>query len=71
MRLFDASGAQVQSFAPEVEARAVLEGQMLSMRLYDTFVLAMCWPCADHVLSRPCAEPTMCRPCADRVLAMC
>jgi len=33
VRRFDASGP-VDSFAPEVEARAVVEGQMLSMRLH-------------------------------------
>ena len=31
---FGANGQRVDSFAPEVEARAVIEGQMLSMRLH-------------------------------------
>ena len=34
VRRFDASGAAVASFDPAVEARAVVEGQMLSMRLH-------------------------------------
>eukprot|EP00040_Diaphanoeca_grandis_P013160 m.66531 g.66531 ORF g.66531 m.66531 type:complete len:566 (+) comp23700_c0_seq1:59-1756(+) len=34
IRRFDATGERVDSFAPAVEARAVVEGQMLSMRLH-------------------------------------
>mmetsp|Transcript_20335 Transcript_20335/g.52738 ORF Transcript_20335/g.52738 Transcript_20335/m.52738 type:complete len:564 (+) Transcript_20335:35-1726(+) len=36
VRRFDASGAAVETFAPQVEARAILEGQMLSYRLHST-----------------------------------
>jgi xylulokinase len=40
VRRFDASGAAVSSFPDAVEARAVIEGQMLSMRLYVARVSA-------------------------------
>lgn len=38
IRLFDSNGLRIDSLQPEAEARAVLEGQMLSMRLHTGFL---------------------------------
>lgn len=41
IRRFDAQGSPVESFAPEVEARAIVEGQMMSMYVWVLLLLLL------------------------------